>query len=508
MAIQPVNVHDSNQFFGGESFTDENKCSCAAQAIDQLNKDISDGKVKFLNLFNNSKFFSEDDIPKFIWYEIKASRPSYSYNIPTKINICTSNFIGIYRTRINNEDVQINIRPRFGDAVFNYLLTFASNIYLPENAFSSLSNKELAQPLWLMAILWKAAFDKAITVSHIPHDYIRCEENLSALKGRLMFQQHIRHNLVFKHRLYCQYFQYTPDIIINRTIRHCYKILERQFLGNLLGDIAAWDNRLASFGVSDSPVNAEELDNIVYTPMTESYKLLMEISRMLIDYENLSSEREQIGKEGFSFFIDISQIWENYIIHVLQKYMGNQYIIESPNYEGEQDYLLEDNHRLIKPDILIRDKETNKVKAVLDAKYKFYKEIGKTSKDCHAISREDLYQMTSYLWHYYHKYKAENGKLISLFISPSEKKINLSSPKSETDRLRKEIEENQAINSDIKSFNHMNHVEIGIINLPLLKTEKNDEYKRESEEVFNQIIPEYEKHFAKEIENLINYFPE
>jgi 5-methylcytosine-specific restriction endonuclease McrBC regulatory subunit McrC len=424
MSILQVDVHDSNLFNGekikgGEIYEHWNKCSCVAEAIDRLNQNIKDGKIKILNLFDNRKTASEIEIPEPIWYDISGSRPAHSYNIPTEINIFTSHFIGIYRTIINENNVQINIRPRFGDAVFNYLLSFASDIFVPENAFSSLHKEEQKQPLWLMAILWKAAFDKAISINHIPHDYIRCEENISALKGRLLFQQHIRHNLIMKHRLFCQYFKYTADNIINRTIRYSYRLLLQQSSGNLLGDASAWDNKLASFGVSDDAVTVEEIDSIVYTPMTESYQLLMEISKMLIEYDNLSSTMGLEGQESFSFFIDIAQIWENYIIKVLQKYMDKEdFTIESPNYEVEQSYLLENKHRWIKPDILIRDSKTGAVKAVLDAKYKFYNKIGRTAKEPGTVSREDLYQMTSYLWHY-DKYKTEKGNLPGLFISPS-----------------------------------------------------------------------------------------
>ncbi len=138
---------------------------------------------------------------------------------------------------------------------------------------------------------------------------------------------------------------------------------------------------------------------------------------------------------------------------------------------------------------------------MLDAKYKFYQKLGRKEKERGAISREDLYQMTSYLWHYQQKYKRGNRKLLGLFVSPSENEINPLPPESEIDRLKTET---QAINLETKAFHHISDVKIGVINLPLPKSEGTDDSKRNFASVFNQIIPEYEKQFAAELEKLIS----
>ena len=54
--------------------------------------------------------------------------------------------------------------------------------------------------------------------------------------------------------------------------------------------------------------------------------------------------------------------------------------------------------REIRPDIII---EKNGRKAmIIDAKYKKYSTFGFTSKNFQAVSRDDLYQMIAYLYHY------------------------------------------------------------------------------------------------------------
>ena len=53
----------------------------------------------------------------------------------------------------------------------------------------------------------------------IKNDYITREENTAFLKGKLLFSQHIKHNLVHKERFYVAYDNYLPDRIENQIIK-------------------------------------------------------------------------------------------------------------------------------------------------------------------------------------------------------------------------------------------------------------------------------------------------
>jgi 5-methylcytosine-specific restriction endonuclease McrBC regulatory subunit McrC len=111
----------------------------------------------------------------------------------------------------------------------------------------------------------------------------------------------------------------------------------------------------------------------------------------------------------------MSELWENYIIHVLEEHLKPPYRIVAGNFE-EDEFLLQGPNRQLKPDIIIY-KEGDPV-AILDAKYKAYHHFGRQhGKD---VSREDLYQMSTYLLHYSLRYGTR--KLIGLFVSPTEQR--------------------------------------------------------------------------------------
>ena len=130
--------------------------------------------------------------------------------------------------------------------------------------------------------------------------------------------------------------------------------------------------------------------NVVYKPVMEFSKAI--ISRHLA--ESLPNSQKMAET---AFFVDMAELWEMFLLRVLQKKLDDDYNVYSPNLSAGA-FLLEDENRAIRPDIIIE--KDNRAVMIIDAKYKRYKTLGRTSKDPYAVSREDLYQMTTYLYHY------------------------------------------------------------------------------------------------------------
>ena len=128
-----------------------------------------------------------------------------------------------------------------------------------------------------------------------------------------------------------------------------------------------------------------------------------------------------------------------------------KYHVYSPNTKVG-DSLLERNMCEIRPDIIIE--KNDKVVMIIDAKYKNYLQFGKSS--VFGVSREDVYQMTTYL----HHYGKEDQSIIGLFTSPV-----------------------SCHNNDVHAYSHNKMHRIGLINLDIESAKGNIEslHSKESE---------------------------
>ncbi len=444
---------------------DLRKTSLYCQAVDKLNKEIKEKKVEFFSLGGKKQELEE----ALIWYTIESTEARYSNAVVNKAQFYTSHYVGFYSTKIDNNEIDIVIKPRFGDNIFNYLISYAYGIYLPKGFSSSSDSK--ADSLWLISLMWKATLQKAMTKSQIPKEYQKFQKNLSTYRGQLNISQHIKYNLFNKSKFYCNYRKLTMDTTINQTICQTYKILKKRGYGNLLNDVAEYITMLQSFGVQVKEVNLKSIANIRYSKLNIYYKKVMELSSLILKSESKSSDKISTNSDSFSYFLDIAELWENYLLKVLQKYLPN-FNIYSPNERGGIS-LFADESREIRPDIIIE--KNGKVIAILDAKYKWYSKIGKYANEANAVSRDDLYQMSTYLYHY----GKDSEKIIGLFISPIEQE-----------------------GIDLKILKNNKNHKIGVLNLNITQFDK-DEDDNFSLESINQ----EEKNFINKIKKELQYDP-
>ena len=368
-------------------------------AIEEIKKQVDEQKIKSLSLTNRIQNDCLNEYP--FWH----AQVVENGGVVTKLY--TSHYIGFCSVK----GVDIVIKPRFG--LFNHLISYACNIYIPD-AESGITSNKTSNNYWLIALLWKAVLQRAIAMGQIPKEYKTENKNLRYYKGRLDIAKQIRVNLTDASRFYCSYRKLTSDNTINRAIRYAYKILCDKKMGSVVNDIREYDDKLAMFGVSNSPIDVSDIENIKYTRMTEIYRPVMQFCKAIIQ-QNLSESNIQAqNMTSVAYFIDMAELWEMYLLKKLQVNFPD-YDVYSPNLR-EREFLMEDRYREVRPDLVIADKNTGNPRIILDAKYKNYKSLGnysRNSKESRTVSREDLYQMTTYL----HRFM-KDGNGYGIFVSP------------------------------------------------------------------------------------------
>jgi 5-methylcytosine-specific restriction enzyme subunit McrC len=419
---------------------------CAA--IDRLRNDFLNKKIHKISLKYSKAQKDYEDAEPPVNYEIKEICKCYAKGItvPYEIKFRVSHYIGNYTTNVSvngkSEQVSIQIKPRWGDGrMLVYMLRHAFDLVVPIDAWSSAKHHKIGSE-WLLVMLWKCAFDQAIKLACIPRAYQRVEKNSRFFRGRLNVLENIRKNLTDRSRFYCSWAPLTMDVAINRTIRRVYNILQNETnsqYGLFLKDVSAHDNYLGSLGVQSSTIRQKDIDKIQYTRMNEAYRPLMQISRAIIGKLGGVEGSSQEEPNAMSYFIDIAEIWENYLLSVMRKHLEPEYTVIAPNETGG-DVLFNNGFRSIRPDFLLKKK--GKIVAVLDAKYKNYRRFGRI-EESGSVKRADLYQMITYL----HHYASVSDNVAGLFVAP------VSSEHTEIVQLRRH--ENQRVgvlNLDISKF--------------------------------------------------------
>ena len=368
------------------------KASKEMNAVDALRCQYEHGFVNRLHLTDEENAREVKDCP--VWYEIKGGK-TYFY---------TSHYVGSWK--VNN--VLINIIPRFG--IISRLLSYALHIYLPEK--DMLIEKENDTPN-IIALMWRVLLQRAIQNGNIPRSYISEIKNIRNFKGRLDVKKQVKYNIANKSKFYCSYRHITFDNLINKTILYTYEMLKQEKnVANVTKALSAHINKLYELKVCPiKQLQPSMLDSITYTQMSLCYKPFISLCKMLIEQQGKKCKDNLLC--GFSFFIDIAELWEQALLNILKEGLADEPFIDvySPNQTGGE-YLTTDGYRQVRPDIII--KKENKIAIIIDAKWKRYKEFGAT--DCQGgVNRDDLYQMMTYLYHY----ARADDKVMGLFVAPT-----------------------------------------------------------------------------------------
>jgi len=363
-----------------------------AKAIDRLNQEHAEGKIRYISL--SGKPVQPPNLDRLINYQFTGSRTVYGNPLANALQADVSHIIGSYTTHVSGWNVEIAIAPRWGNEILSHLLRYTTGIHSPPSLSGGVQQDRNSAE-WLLALAWVSTFRHAMRRSHIPKEYQIRHSHGPFFRGRLDVARQIRDSINDASRFHCVDAPLTADNTINRTIRRVFRLLSsNRAYRELLRDSIGYDQQLAGFGVADADVALESIRRIRYTRMTSGYRPLMELSRALL--QRFSTKHQTHGNQGISFFIDIAELWENYLHAILVRELPPGYTVHNPNERGGE-ALFTDGSRHIRPDLIVCHEGIPV--AVIDAKFKAYKRIGRTA-DKGNISREDLHQMATYLYHY------------------------------------------------------------------------------------------------------------
>lgn len=211
--------------------------------------------------------------------------------------------------------------------------------------------------------------------------YKRIQSSQLALKGKLLFSQHIQKNIVHKEKFYCEHQNYNQNHLIHQILYKGLLVLKQLKISFLNDRI---NRLLLEFdSVERLNITAKHFSKIGFNRKSQPYEKSLNIAKMLIlNYSpNISSGNENM----LTLLFDMNKLWEEYIYRIIYKHRPKGFMVHPQS----SDYFWE--NKTIRPDIVIS--KDNGEQFIIDTKWKILKD---TSKPDDA----DLKQMFVYNLHW------------------------------------------------------------------------------------------------------------
>lgn len=243
--------------------------------------------------------------------------------------------------------------------------TDSVNLSKSQNPFLEILIKEFANSLFEAL--------KRLT----PKNYVREEDNLNFLKGKIKFSENIRHNCVNQAKFYCEYDDFSENNILNQlflyvatSLYEVSKNSENKRVLKLIIDYFA-DIKIVRF-------DKFKCDKIRLNRNQILFEKPFKLAKMFVENSSVDLSKNRI--ENISLVWDMNKLFEEFIFEVMRKIDG--LTVEAQKTKR----LLRRNdgttRRDTKVDIMVNNK-------VLDTKYKRFENF-------EDVSSADIYQVTTY----------------------------------------------------------------------------------------------------------------
>jgi 5-methylcytosine-specific restriction enzyme subunit McrC len=204
--------------------------------------------------------------------------------------------------------------------------------------------------------------------------------NKTALKGKIVFSEHLRYNLTHAERFFVEYNEYNKDNIYNFLLRAAVECIIKIDPSFYLSNKA---KSLLDIMPECTPVKVSEslFSKITHDRKTEHYKTALELARIIL--LNYHPDVKSGSNNILAIMFDMNLLWENYMYYVLRR-AGSEVGVNVYSQKRKLFWHHEHDWDLnLKPDLVL---ERGGKKVVIDTKWKY------DSK----ISIQDIRQLYSY----------------------------------------------------------------------------------------------------------------
>ncbi len=357
---QEKTIQEINENFNNESFS---KCST----------ELNNSKITIEDLEKIKKYLEKINLSS----ALKISMSS----------IKAKSFVGV----IKYKNIQIEILPKLISDIDNntknidekekvkilnnliFMLSYTQNLLIRTSDCARLSKTTNPFLEILIREYADSLFDSLKRLT--PRSYIREEDNLKYLKGKLKFIENIKYNSVNQSKFYCEYDEFSENCTLNQLFLYVSSCLY-----NISKDSK---NRsklkfIIDYFCNIKPVyfDLSKCNKIKLARNQQMFKKPFQLAKMFVEHSSVDLSLNKF--ENITILWDMNKLFEEFIYQLIRRKL--------PQYQAKGQYkkaLLKNRNRNTYVDIMINEK------IIIDTKYKKFE----TMDD---IANEDIFQVTTY----------------------------------------------------------------------------------------------------------------
>ena len=265
-----------------------------------------------------------------------------------------------------------------------YMLSFTKKLDIKANEAAKLANTRNPFLEVLIREYANSLFEclKRLT----PKKYVREEDNLTYLRGKLKFTENIRYNAANQAKFYCEYDEFSENNILNQLF-----LFVATCLYNISGD--GNNRKILKFIINYySDIELQRFDKfkvnkIILARNQKLFQKPFNLAKMFI--ENASVDLSCNKFENITLVWDMNKLFEEFIFEVMKKYSSE--LGYTPTAQKHRKLLVDENNSTLRStyvDIMLKKHGENE-EIVLDTKYKKFEKIDD-------FSDNDVFQVSSY----------------------------------------------------------------------------------------------------------------
>ncbi len=222
----------------------------------------------------------------------------------------------------------------------------------------------------------------------LARQYVQMEENLTYLRGRLLFAEHIKENLVDRSKFFVSHDEFSENRPANRLIRTVLELLT-----SLVSDSTNYQSlQQVKIAFTDIPasknIHADWQNHNIDRNM-QNYESVMRWVKLFLFREGLTTYSGT--HENVSLMFPMEEVFEDFVTYSFRRYQ-HKYRVHP---QGPKKHLVTKDKKpafQMKPDISLMSGKT--VRFILDAKWKKV-DTGSDGQK-HNIDQHDMYQLFAY----------------------------------------------------------------------------------------------------------------